>query len=215
MTARTGRSLLQQDTQEADHQHNRRSMKTELETASPLQAEKDFRAFLRKQELLLKSMKLCDAWPAVLGFYRESVNKYSVLTPEGEGLTFDAHLGTADRGVRFEVAINRLFRLPPEDASAGRWPAVRLSLRLQYTLDMIGAQYLNRHQAYGVGQAFVSWSDTSVNEFVQQVEASDAFITFRQATPIEVRLSADPCSYSRLEPALDPTRGLWWGVFGT
>jgi hypothetical protein len=190
-------------------------MKTESKAAPPLQSEKDFRAFLRKQGLLLKSMKLCDAWPAVLEFHRESVDKYSVLTPEGEGVTFDAHLGTADRGVRFEVAINRLFRLLPEDASAGRWPAVRLSLRLQYTLDMMGIQYLNRHQAYGVGQAFVSWSDTSLNEFVQQVEASDAFVTFRQAAPIEVRLSADPCSYSRLEPKPDPTRGLWWGVFGT
>lgn len=181
---------------------------------SPLQAERDFRAFLRKQGLLLKTMKLCDAWPAVLGFHRESVEKYSVLAPEGDGLTFDAHLGTADRGVRFEIAINRLLRLLPEDASAGRWPAVRLSLRLQYTLDMMGVQYLNRHQAYGVGQAFATWSNTSVDEFVQQVEASDAFMTFRQATPIEIRLSAEPSSYSRLEPTPDPTRGLWWGVFG-
>jgi hypothetical protein len=122
-------------------------MKTESKAAPPLQSEKDFRAFLRKQGLLLKSMKLCDAWPAVLEFHRESVDKYSVLTPEGEGVTFDAHLGTADRGVRFEVAINRLFRLLPEDASAGRWPGVRLSLRLQYTLDMMGMKYLNRHQA--------------------------------------------------------------------
>lgn len=176
------------------------------------QVEKDMRAFLKERGLSLKTLSLVDALTAMTQF-RATIASYQVLNPDGDGLAFDAHLGTWDRGARFEIAINRLLRLPPEDEEACRWPAIRLWLRLQYKVDMSVVQYLSRHNAYGVGQSFVSWSTTDQDEFSQQIEGSDAFITFRDVAPTEVRLSADAWEYRHHNATPDPFIEPWWGVF--
>ncbi|BEU95310.1 hypothetical protein ACDW_10150 [Acidovorax sp. DW039] len=176
------------------------------------QVEKDMRAFLKKQGLSLKTLNLGDALTAMSQF-RATAAAYPVLNPCGDGLAFDAHLGTKDRGTRFEIAINRLLRLPPEDEGASRWPAIRLWLRLQYKMDMTVIQYLSRHSTYGVGQSFVTWSPSDHEEFAQQIKGSDAFVTFRGVAPTEVRLSADFWEYRRHNPTPDPLAEPWWGIF--
>jgi len=186
-------------------------MNAQGQISSP-QVEKDFRAFLKAQGLLLKTLNLAGALAATTQF-RATAVAYPVLEPGGDGLAFDAHLGTMDRGARFEIAINRLLRLPPEDEEAYRWPAIRLWLRLQYKMDLTVIQYLSRHSTYGVGQSFVTWSPSDQGEFVQQVQGCDAFVTFRDIAPTEVRLSADAWEYRRHNPAPDPTMEPWWGVF--
>lgn len=180
---------------------------------SPLQSEKDFRAFLKKSSLLLKSLNLSDAVRAAMEFRDMSLDKYAVLSSEGDGLAFDAHLGTADRGTRFEIAICRLFRLVPEDEEAYRWSAVRLKLRLQYKLDKAVVEYLSRNRVYGVGQSFSTWSLASRDVFLRRVESSDAFTTFRLMPPTEVRLSIDEWQYARHNPMPNPEKAPWWGIF--
>jgi hypothetical protein len=183
------------------------------ERVSPLQSEKDLRAFLKKNALLLKSLNLSDAMRAAVEFRDMSLDTYKVLTTEGDGLAFDAHLGTPDRGTRFEIAICRLFRLAPEDETAYRWPAVRLKLRLQYKLDKAVVEYLARNHVYGVGQSFVTWSRASRDDFLRQVEASDSFKTFSLIPPTEVRLSIDEWQYNRHNPMPSPEKEPWWGIF--
>lgn len=174
------------------------------------QVEKDKRAFLKEQGLSLKTLNLADAWTA-MGQFR-SACAYPVLNPGGDGLAFDAHLGTRDRGTRFEITINRLLRLPPEDPQAYQWPAIRLWLRLQYKMDMTVVQYLARHGTYGVGQSFVTWSPSDHEEFSAQIKGGDAFVTFRDLAPTEVRLSADAWEYRRHNPTPDPLAAPWWGI---
>lgn len=180
---------------------------------SPLQSEKDFRAHLKKSSLLIKSLNLSDAMRAAMEFRDISLNKYAVLSSEGDGLAFDAHLGTPDRGTRFEIAICRLFRLVPEDEQAYRWPAARLKLRLQYKLDKKVVEYLARNRVYGVGQSFATWALASRDEFLRSVETSDAFTTFGLLPPTEVRLSIDEWQYNRHNPIPNPVKGPWWGIF--
>lgn len=179
---------------------------------APPQVEKDFRAFLKAQGLLLKSLRLTSALTAMSQF-RSIATAYPVLDTDGDGLAFDAHLGTEDRGSRFEIAINRLLRIHPADKQAHRWPAIRLRLRLQYKMDMAVVQYLSRHSTYGVDQSFVTWSANDQDVFMQRVEESDAFVTFSDVPPTEIRLSADDWEYSRHNPTPDPVGEPWWGIF--
>ena len=181
------------------------------QTAAP-QVEKDMRAFLKKQGLSLKTLRLAGALTAMSQF-RATAAAYQVLSPYGDGLAFDAHLGTKDRGTRLEIAINRLLRLQPEDEEALRWPAIRMGLRLQYKMDMTVVQYLSRRSTDGVGQSFVTWSPSDDGEFSRQIQECDAFMTFRDLPPTEVRLSADAWEYRRHNPTPDPLAGPWWGIF--
>lgn len=186
-------------------------MTVQGQIAAP-QVEKDMRALLKERGVSLKTLNLEDALTAMTQF-RSTAAPYPVLNPGGDGLAFDAHLGTRDRGSRFEIAINRLLRLPPEDEEAHQWPAIRLWLRLQYKMDATVVQYLSRHRTYGVGQSFVTWSLRDQDEFAREIRGCDAFVTFRDVAPTEVRLSVDAWEYRRHNPAPDPLVEPWWGIF--
>lgn len=78
-----------------DIRRNHLQMNAQGQISSP-QVEKDFRAFLKAQGLLLKTLNLAGALAATTQF-RATAVAYPVLEPGGDGLAFDAHLGTMDR----------------------------------------------------------------------------------------------------------------------
>jgi hypothetical protein len=175
---------------------------------NPAQAEKDLRAFLKKQSLSLKSLALPQALELMLNFYRE-IRDYQVLPHEGDALVVYEDVTDHGKGTRLEIGINRLFLLPPSDQESVRKPALRLRLRLCFKWDMD----VIKHVLPTGSWSLQCWSPEESATLLEAVQRNGAYQTMAGKTPSEANIILEETSYlpSALRPEPD-VKQMWWGV---
>lgn len=171
------------------------------------QVEKEFRLFLRARSLKLSSLTLPIAFDAMAEFWTS--NRYpNVLADDGDGIACYEDVTDHGRGMRLEIGIVRLLRLPSEDREAPS-PAHRLRLRVCYKWDMD----VIKHVLPAGTWSFVCWDFQKFELFKQTVLSTVGFSAMRHKKPAEANVSFDIVSTvpSELKPVVD-ARQMWWGV---
>jgi hypothetical protein len=172
------------------------------------QVEKEFRSFLRARSLKLSSLTLPIAFDAMAEFW--TTNRFSnVLAEDGDGIACYEDVTDYGRGMRLEIGLVRLLRLP-SDGSEAPLPVHRLRLRVCYKWDMD----VIKHVLPAGTWSFACWDSQEFESFKQTVVSPAGFSAMRHKKPAEANVSFDIVSAvpGELKPSVD-ARQMWWGVF--
>ncbi|UWE15252.1 hypothetical protein [Herbaspirillum huttiense] len=170
--------------------------------------DKLLRAFIRSRGLKLAGLRLPDALEIMSDFWNKKA-EIEVHHEDGDALVAYEDVTDHGRGIRLEIGLIRLLRLPVSDSLHQARRAVRLRLRLCYKWDMDIIRDVLPHGTWSIA----CWSVDELLRFKQEVQDNAVFQAMCTKVPTEVNITLEDAIYPETNhrPNSDQ-RQSWWGV---